>query len=161
MQFDVLGELCDAQAFVASAASENYIDQEVEFGHLGVGADVWLTIECGVAAPTANGDESVIIVLETDSVANFASPKTVFSITDRDGGAIVAADPEWTAYFTTPGSIVWSGSLPYTCDERYIQLYVTTGGTDESFTLDAYFTNGPPPTKRKGRQLYASPVGLP
>lgn len=116
MIFDNQTIFSSAQAITVTAASTNVIDLgPIQTGitrDVGKGTDTPLLIQV-TEAFTAAGAATLTIDLQTDSVENFATPKTVWS-----SGAIGKAD-------LVAGKVIIPEYLPRGVDERYVRLNYT------------------------------------
>lgn len=116
MIFDKQSLLSNAQAITVTAASTNVIDLgPIATGitrDIGKGTDIPLLIQV-VEKFTAAGAATLTIDLQTDSVENFASPKTVWT-----SGAIAVAD-------LVAGKVVIPEAIQRGTDERYLRLNYT------------------------------------
>lgn len=116
MIFDTTNLLSNAQAITVTAASTNVIDLgPIATGitrDVGKGNEVPLLIQV-TEAFTAAGAATLTIALQTDSVENFASPKTVWT-----SATFALAD-------LTAGKVVIPEYLPRGTDERYLRLNYT------------------------------------
>ncbi len=150
---NAIGEFSDAQAITAAAACTNTLDVEVLNNRLGVGGEMWLCIRTNTA-PTDNGD-TISIELQCDSTVAFGSARTVLMISNAAGAEITVTD----ARFATAGAWIYRGTLPMECNERHVRLYYNNTTSNGTITLDAWISNGPPPSDRA--QVWATNVGTP
>lgn len=100
-----------AQAVTATAASTDYYDQQVA-QNFGVLAGNFLHVSFDEAA-TAAGAATVVVALQCDDNAGFASPKTV-----AQSSALALAD-------MVPGKPAVVLAIPPSLDERYVRVYYT------------------------------------
>lgn len=138
MYIDAENQLSSAQALTATADSTNYIDLGVD-RDVGKGEPMALVISVGVAADTANADETYQFQLETDDNTSFSS-------------STIVADA------TIAGSALTAGSVHVIpmghTNERYLQGVFTLGGTTPSVTVDAWVA--PLNAVESGAVYYAS-----
>lgn len=124
MIFDKTNLFSDQQAITGDAASTNVIDlgptQTPKHGKknitrdIGKGRKIDLRVQVTEAFNTLT---SLTISVQTDSVENFASPKTVASV--------VVPLASLTVGYILPIDTVLRGT-----DERYVRLYYDVTGTD-------------------------------
>lgn len=157
-----IGEFSDAQALTnGTTASTNVLNIGVARHQFGAD-NLWLWLRVNVAA-NFSAAETYLFSFIVDTVENFASPKTVLTISDSDGTAIVEADPEATC-LKTAGLLIWASTLPYSADEQFARWDYTLadGGGTASITVDAALGTAKPPTHREGNDaVYVSNVGNP
>lgn len=112
----------DAQALSATAASTNVIDHGSD-RNIGVGEPLAVAITLDVASDGANGDETYVADLETDTVEGFGSPTTIGTVTIPRG--------------TAAGTPFVIGVPADTTAQRFTRLNFTLGGTTPSVTVTA------------------------
>ena len=115
MRFDSTNIFSDDQAITASATSTNIFDLgSATRGDIGKGTAIPIVVQVTTDFATCT---SLTVGIQTDSVENFASPKTLISQT------IVLASLVAGAKFSF-------NSIPIGTDERYVRLYYTIAGSD-------------------------------
>ncbi len=124
MILDKLLQLADAQAVTATAATESYIDT------LAAGQSIKEQLEVLLEVDTTTdsaGDAAVMdFVIQTDTVANFASPTTIATLPQKAQAALVEG-----AQFKL--------QLPKEGVQRYIRGYFTV--STANFTAGAFSVN--------------------
>lgn len=115
MILDSTNLFSDDQAITATAASTNVIDLgSATRGDIGKGTSIPLLVQVTTSFATLT---SLTIAVQTDSVENFASPKTLTSQTIALAGL-------------TAGAQAGFNVIPTGTDERYLRLYYTVTGSD-------------------------------
>lgn len=153
--FSNLGNLSDAQAITAAAASTNYIDLATTRQQIGAGVPIYLCIMTNTA-PTDNGD-SISIELQNDGDNAFGSPRYWMVLCGAAGAELTVTD----ARLATAGAWIYRGALPYECSERYLRLYYNNTTSNGTITLDAWLDLKPPTDIGANAQVWVSPVGNP
>lgn len=121
-------QFSDSQALTATAASSDHLDLSQD-RDIGPGTPLWLVVISRVAPGGTN--PTISISIETDDNPSFSSPV-----------ALVAGPAVAGASFPAGGRIVMP--FPHT-NERYVRAKYTLGGTDPTFTIDAFLTSQEPP----------------
>lgn len=119
-------QVATAQAFTASAASEDSIDLG-NSRNIGPGRPMWLVAACKVSLG-GTSTPTVSVAVQTDSASNFGTVQT--KMTSQAKAGVVAGDR-----IVVP--------FPYE-NERYVRAYVTLTGTDPTITLDIWLTDQEP-----------------
>lgn len=114
MIFDNTNIFSDDQAITATAASTNVIDLGASRGDIGKGIPIPILVQVTTAFATLT---SLTVAIQTDSVENFASPKTLTEQT------IALAS-------LTAGAKFGFNILPLGTDERYLRVYYTVTGSN-------------------------------
>lgn len=125
MFLDSLQLYSDAQAVTADAASTNVIDHKQD-RNLGLGEPLAVVIVVDVATDGTTGDETYVVILETDDNEAFASATEVARV----------AIPRGTA----AGTKFVLGVPADTVMERYSRLTYDVGGTTPTGTFTAFLT---------------------
>lgn len=113
----------DAQAVTADAGSTNVVDHGQD-RNLGLGEPLAAVITVDVAADGTTGDETYVVLLETDDNAAFSSATEVARVTIPRGSAAGTK-------FVIPVP-------PTTSIERFTRLYYDVGGTTPTITVTAF-----------------------
>ena len=115
MIFDNTNIFSDDQAITATAASTNVIDLGSSTrGDIGKGLSIPILVQVTTAFATLT---SLTVGIQTDSVENFASPKTLIEQT------VALAS-------LTAGAKFGFSVLPLGTDERYLRIYYTVTGSE-------------------------------
>ncbi|HQT97811.1 MAG: hypothetical protein B7Z62_07880 [Deltaproteobacteria bacterium 37-65-8] len=122
---DAQTQLCSAQAFTATAISENTYDSGAAGNDITEGEPLGIGINVTVAAATDDGDETYQFDAVQDSDVALGSPTVLASrVVAR---ASLTAGSRWVLPIP-PGSKT----------ERYLGLQLTLGGTTPTITVDAF-----------------------
>lgn len=113
MILDATNLFSDKQAITDTAASTNVIDLGANRGDIGKGSPIPLLVQVTTSFATLT---SLTVSVQTDSVENFASPKTLTEQT------IALAD-------LVAGAKFGFNIVPGGTDERYVRLNYTVTGT--------------------------------
>jgi hypothetical protein len=145
MYIDTNLEFADAQAITATAISEDVYDTlSIAAGggstgitgngsgniltDLGQATDLYLVVIANTAAAGGDAAKTLTITLESDSVANLATPTVHFSTGAILGSAITA------------GARLATVKLPHGQYERYLGLRFTVSAGFTAFNVDAFLT---------------------
>jgi len=119
-------ELSNAQALTATAASTNYIDMSVAGD---ANRSLRLVIQVSTVLDSDGDAATLDVTIQTDTVANFASPTTIATIAQIAEATLVA------------GYRICNIEIPPEVCQRYLRVYYTVG--TENFTsgnVDAFLT---------------------
>lgn len=114
MLFDSTNLFSEDQAITATAASTNVVNLGSSRGDIGKGTAIPIFIGVTTAFATLT---SLTVAIQTDSVENFASPKTLTEQT------IALAS-------LTAGAQFNFNVIPTGANEQYIRIYYTVTGSD-------------------------------
>lgn len=122
---DAQAQLCSAQAFAATAISENTYDSGAAGNDITEGEPLGIGINVKVAAAVNDGDETYQFDAVQDADVALGSPTVLASrVVAR---ASLTAGSRWVLPIP-PGSKT----------ERYLGLQLTLGGTTPTITIDAF-----------------------
>jgi hypothetical protein len=137
MLISLQSEFSDSQAVTTSAASTNLIDLGAPGTVLGAPAALVRDIGKGNPIP---------IVVRLDSAAGGTSPTLVVTVETDDNSGFSSATTRATSATIaggTAGQEIWLNVyLPEGCNERYMRLFYTTGGTAPTHAISAAVVAG-------------------
>lgn len=125
MILDILNKLSAAQAFTATAVSENTIDTGSAGNDNSIGEPLCLAVQVGVAADFSTGDETYEIQIIQSASSNLSSPDVLAS-------RVIAASA------LKAGSVHYLSLSPASKSKQYLGAKLVLGGTTPSITISAY-----------------------